>query len=304
MSRKVCVIINPASGKGRGAKAEPRIRAAFGAVGVTDIRSSRAKGDERHVALRAIEEGVDTIVAVGGDGTWGNVANAILGAQAPVRLALAAAGTGNDFAKTVGAPALDFAATARLAVSDADMLVDVGRIEGKYFLNVAGFGFDIAVIEDVERITWLRGNAVYLYSAMRQLFAYQGMTAGVSTPADGSGVERQHLMLIVANGKNFGGSFRIAPAASVTDGQLDAVSIAVAPPFRRMKLFASATKGTHVTLPEVRTEQAPSFRLAFAEPPAYETDGEYNRAQSAVLEVCCVPGALRVVTPAARTAPA
>jgi len=78
----------------------------------------------------------------------------------------------------------------------------------------------------------------------------------------------------------------------------------VAPPFRRMKLFASATKGTHVTLPEVRKEQAPSFRLAFAEPPAYETDGEYNRAQSAVLEVCCVPGALRVVTPAARTAPA
>ncbi|MGH7634379.1 MAG: diacylglycerol/lipid kinase family protein, partial [Gemmatimonadaceae bacterium] len=210
MSRKVCVIINPASGKGRGAKAEPRIRAAFGAVGVTDIRSTRAKGDERHVALRAIEEGVDTIVAVGGDGTWGNVANAILSARAPVRLALAAAGTGNDFAKTVGAPALDFAATARLAVDDADMLVDVGQIEGKYFLNVAGFGFDIAVIEDVERITWLRGNAVYLYSALRQLFGYQGMTAGVSTPANGSGAERRHLMLIVANGKNFGGSFRIA----------------------------------------------------------------------------------------------
>ena len=299
MSRKVCVIINPASGKGRGAKAEPRIRAAFGAVGVTDIRSTTAKGDERHVALRAIEDGVDTIVAVGGDGTWGNVANAILGAQAPVRLAFAAAGTGNDFAKTVGAPALDFAATARLAVDDADMLVDVGQIEGKYFLNVAGFGFDIAVIEDVERITWLRGNAVYLYSALRQLFGYQGMTAGVTTPAHGLGAERRHLMLIVANGKNFGGAFRIAPAASVTDGQLDAVSIAVASPFRRMKLFASATRGTHVALPEVRIEQAPSFRLAFAEPPAYETDGEYNRARSAVLEVSCVPGALRVVTPAA-----
>jgi len=299
MSRKVCVIINPASGKGRGAKAEPRIRAAFGAVGVTDIRSTTAKGDERHVALRAIEDGVDTIVAVGGDGTWGNVANAILGAQAPVRLAFAAAGTGNDFAKTVGAPALDFAATARLAVDDADMLVDVGQIEGKYFLNVAGFGFDIAVIEDVERITWLRGNAVYLYSALRQLFGYQGMTAGVTTPAHGLGAERRHLMLIVANGKNFGGAFRIAPAASVTDGQLDAVSIAVASPFRRMKLFASATRGTHVALPEVRIEQAPSFRLAFAEPPAYETDGEYNRARSAVIDVSCVPGALRVVTPAA-----
>jgi len=295
---KVTVIVNPASGKGRGARAADRIRQAFAAVGVTDIRTTSAKGDEKIVALRAIQDGADTLVAVGGDGTWGNVANAILCSGASVRLALAAAGTGNDFAKTVGAPAADFAATARLAVEGPDTPVDVGLIEDRYFLNVAGFGFDIAVIEDVETINWLHGDLLYMYSALRQLFRYRGISIGVRGPA-GAHSPQPHLMLIVANGRNFGGAFRIAPAASVTDGLLDAVSIAVASPLRRMKLFGSATKGTHVNHPEVRVEQGGSFTLTFATPPAYETDGEYNRASAARLEVRCVARALRVVTPAA-----
>ncbi|MGH7646636.1 MAG: diacylglycerol/lipid kinase family protein [Gemmatimonadaceae bacterium] len=292
----VCVIVNPASGKGRGAKAAERVRQAFAAVGVTDIRSTKAKGDETTVALRAIQDGAQTIVAVGGDGTWSNVANAILSAGAPVRLALAAAGTGNDFAKTVGAPASDFAATARLAVDGPDVRVDVGRIEDRFFLNVAGFGFDIAVLEQVESVNWLKGDALYLYCALRQLFGYRGITVDVAPTGP-----KPHLMLVIANGKNFGGAFRIAPGASVTDGLLNAVAIGAASPLRRIALFAAATKGTHVGKPEVWTTQAASFALSFAAPPAYETDGEYNRASSATLEVRCVPGALRVVTPALGT---
>ena len=293
---RVCVILNPASGKGRGAKAEPAVRRAFADVGVTDFRTTRAKGDERLVARRAIEDGVDTLVAVGGDGTWGNVANAIISSGADVRLAMVAAGTGNDFAKTVGAPARDFAATARLAVDGPDIRADVGCIEDKYFLNVTGFGFDIAVIEDVETITRLKGELVYVYSALRQLFGYPGIPITVSTPSARRDMVR-HLMLIIANGKNFGGTFRIAPGASVTDGKLDAIAIDVAPPLRRMRLFGAATKGTHVAMSGVRVEQAPQFTLTFESPPAYETDGEYNRASSATLQVRCVPGALRVVTP-------
>ncbi len=296
MSSRVCVIVNPASGRGRGARAGAEVRRAFASVGVTDIRTTSAKGDEKTVALRAIEEGADTIVAVGGDGTWGNVANAIISSGADVRLALVAAGTGNDFAKTLGAPARDAAATARLVSDGAERRVDVGKIEGRYFLNVTGFGFDIAVLEDIDNIRWLKGDAVYLYSALRQLFGYDGIDIDIASAARSRGSMR-HLMLIIANGKNFGGSFRIAPAASVSDGRLDAIAIAMAAPLRRARLFGAATKGTHVTHTEVVTEQAPSFTLHFPTPPAYETDGEYNRASAARLEVSCVPGALRVVAP-------
>ncbi len=296
MKSDVCVIVNPASGRGRGAKAGAEVKRAFASVGITDIRTTSAKGDERTVALRAIEDGAGTIVAVGGDGTWGNVANAIISSGADVRLALVAAGTGNDFAKTLGAPARDFDATARLVSDGAERRVDVGEIEGRYFLNVTGFGFDIAVLEDIENIRWLKGDAVYLYSALRQLFGYDGIEIDIASARRSRGAFR-HLMLIIANGKNFGGSFRIAPAASVTDGRLDAIAIAMATPLRRARLFGAATKGTHVHQAEVHTEQAPSFTLEFPAPPAYETDGEYNRASSSTLEVRCVPGALRVVAP-------
>jgi diacylglycerol kinase (ATP) len=300
MTSRVSVIINPAAGKGRGAKTESAIRRAFGAVDVTDVRLTSSRGDERLVARRLIEEGVATIVAVGGDGTWGNVANAIIASGADVRLALIAAGTGNDFAKSVGAPASDFAATARLAVEGPDTRVDVGCIEGKYFLNVTGFGFDIAVIEHVETITWPKGDMVYVYSALRQLFGYRGIEIAARSNGERP-VAVQHLMLIIANGKNFGGTFRIAPHASITDGRLDAIAIRIATPLRRMKLFAAATRGTHVDLPEVRAEQSDRFTLSFASPPAYETDGEYNRAATSTLEVRCLPGALRVVAPSSAT---
>ena len=303
MTRDVCVVLNPASGRGRGARAEAEVRKAFAAVGVTDVRATGAKGGERELARRAIADGARTIVAVGGDGTWGNVANAIIASGADVRLALVAAGTGNDFAKTVGAPAADVSATARLAVDGPDTRVDVGRIEGKHFLNVAGFGFDIAVLEDVEKISWLKGDMLYFYSALRQLFGYSGIPISVESPAARRGTSL-HLMLIIANGKNFGGSFRIAPDATVTDGRLDAISIMAAPPLRRLRLFGAATSGRHVAHPEVRTEQSASFTLAFSSPPAYETDGEYNRASSARLEVTCVPRALRVVTPMDGSGPA
>jgi diacylglycerol kinase (ATP) len=290
------VIVNPAAGRGRGARALPGVTAAFKAVGVTDIRTTAEREGERAVARRALDDGATTLVAVGGDGTWSNVANAILaaGAGASCRLALVAAGTGNDFAKTVGAPSKDVALTARLAVEGTDRRVDVGRIEDQYFLNVSGFGFDIAVLEDIARIKWLRGGALYQYSAFRQLVGYRGIDIDVGTAEGRRGMKR-HLMLIVANAKHFGGKFRIAPAASLTDGRLDAISIHDTPPLKRIGLFGSVSKGTHTARPDVVAEQAAGFTLRFPEPPAYETDGEYRRARSSEVEIACVAGALKVV---------
>jgi diacylglycerol kinase (ATP) len=291
----VRVIVNPAAGRGRGGQMLPAIRAAFAVRGVGAIDVTGAAGDERALADRALAEGATTLVAVGGDGTWSNVAGAILAAGADCRLALLAAGTGNDFAKTVGVPAGDLEATARLAVEGGDTRVDVGRIEGHHFLNIAGFGFDIAVLEDCARIQWMKGENLYLVSALRQLFGYPGVEIEIGS-ALRVRPKARHLMLIVANARHFGGAFHIAPDAELADGLLDAVSILDAPPLGRMGLFVATTKGTHTSNHRVITEQASRFTLRFPAPPAYETDGEYRRAASAELEITCVPKALRVVT--------
>jgi len=298
----VRVIVNPMSGRGKGGAMLPAIRAAFAEVGVTGVEVTTAAGEERRLAEQALAEGATTLVAVGGDGTWSNVANAILGAGASgahCRLALLAAGTGNDFAKTLGAPVHDAAATARLAVEGEDLRVDVGKIESHHFLNIAGFGFDIAVIEDCERNPWLKKGSGYILSALRQLIGFPGVEIEVSSK-HGRRERARHMMLIVANAKHFGGSFHIAPRAELADGLLDAISILDAPAFGRIGLFVATTKGTHVENRRVIAEQAERFTLRFPAPPAYETDGEYRQAASAELEVACVPRAIRmVVGPAA-----
>lgn len=293
-SPQVCVIVNPAAGRGRGARALPRVREAFAAVGISDIRQSTEREGEATLAERAIAEGRTTLVAVGGDGTWSNVANAILRSGADCRLALVAAGTGNDFAKTTGAPASDVAATARLVADGVDRRVDVGRVEDRWFLNIVGFGFDVSVLESVASIKWLKGDALYAYAALRQLGSYLGTEIAIDSPTR-TRASAAHLMLVIANARHFGGTFRIAPSASITDGLLDAVAIGDASPFRRLQLFGAVIRGTHKAMPEVQIETSPTFTLRFPTAPAYETDGEYRRAASATIEVSCVPKGLRLV---------
>jgi diacylglycerol kinase (ATP) len=253
------------------------------------LTTARA-GDEAVLTRRAIEDGATTIVAVGGDGTWSNVASALIRSGAGCRLGLIAAGTGNDFAKSVGAPARDCVASARLAVDGPDSRVDVGRAEDQYFLNAIGFGFDVAVLEEAARVRWLRGAALYAYAALRQLFRY----AGIDVAFDAERTTRR-LIFVVANGRWFGGAFQIAPGAAFDDGLLDVVAIPEATGVERLRLLASALRGAHVRLPTVEVRRSRAFTLRFETPPAYDLDGEHRRARSNVIQIECVPGALRVV---------
>lgn len=288
MRHRIRLIANPTAGRGRAARALPLARAAFRAAGADERLTTRA-GDEARLVREALDDGIDTLAVLGGDGTWSKAAAALATAGADCRLLTLAAGTGNDFAKTLGVPARDYAAMARLAVDGADRRIDLGSVAGRLFLNVAGFGFTAAVIADTERIRWLRGDALYFHAALRQLFRYRGMTW-----CDDAGKEHA-LVLAFANGHTFGGSFRIAPGADPADGLLDEIRIADASATRRARLFAAATSGRHVALPEVRERRGGRFMLRFAEPPAYEADGELLRAPARDVEVACVPGAVRVV---------
>ncbi len=293
MNERVCVIINPASGRGKGKKAEPRIRAAFGAHGVTTFRETSRRGDEARLVKQAVAEGFTTIVAAGGDGTWSNVGRALLheGAGQAVSLALIAAGTGNDLAKSVGAPASDYEATARLVASGSVTRIDAGRIGSDFFLNSVGFGFDASVLATIEKMSWLRGSAVYTVAAMRQLLTYSGMTVS-TVDAD---IPSRPMMIIVANGGYLGGAFHIAPTATITDGTLDTVVIGDMGPLDRLRLFGAAMSGGHIGRSGVSTIRGTRITLEFDAPPACQRDGELDQLHETSVTLSCVPGALKVV---------
>ena len=293
------MVVNPASGKGRGASLREPVVAALSRSAEVDHALTTAPGDEARLTRKAIADGYRTIVAVGGDGTWSQVGGAIVDSGVPAALGLVAGGTGCDLAKSLAIPARDVAEAAQVILAGHTQTIDVGRIEGKAFLNVAGFGFDIAVIEDSKRVRWLGGDLLYLYCALRQLRRFPGF--GVEVSAEGAaGSRKDHLMLIIANARVFGGGFKIAPGANLQDGQLDAVGFLNMRFGRRLSMMGLLLRGNHGSAPEVEQSTASSFRLRFDAPPSYETDGEWNQAASADLMIESVPRALRVLTPAPR----
>ena len=288
------VVFNPRSGRGRGARlVDPVLQALGGAVahGIT-----AAAGDEARLVADALGRGYRRILAVGGDGTWSNVGNAIIRSGVDAALGLVPAGTGCDLAKSLGVPARDIAGCARIARDGHARRIDVGRIEDTYFLNVAGFGFDIAVIEDSLKVRFLGGDLLYVYCALRQLHRYPGFAFSMGVDGEAP-APREMLMLVVANARIFGGGFKIAPAADLADGLLDVVTFANMPLWRRLSIMGRLLRGTHGGAPEVASRRGRRLDLRFDAPPAYETDGEWHRAVSAEVTIEAVPGALRVLVP-------
>src|ERR1700680_4540644 len=217
---RTCLIVNPSAGGGGAINHLEEIRAAFAAGDLACVYTTRSAGDEARVTRSALSRRCQVIVVVGGDGTCSRVAHEILASKGECRLAVVPFGTGNDFSKTLGVESMTFAEIATLVTNQNPSRMDVGCVDGHHFLNSCGFGFDASVLEASNRVRFLKGDAVYIYSALGQLFTYRGIEVSVNGVP---GVNRgPMLMVTVSNGRSLGGAFRIAPHASVLDGKLDA----------------------------------------------------------------------------------
>ncbi|MDX1492731.1 MAG: diacylglycerol kinase family lipid kinase [Longimicrobiales bacterium] len=305
------VIFNPASGRGRGGKRILRYQQLLrDALADVTFGETTRPGEEHDLARRACDDGFDVVVAVGGDGTWSNVADALVSSGRPdVALGILPSGTGNDFGRNFGYDPRDPGDAVQVLAGGHTRRVDVGRVdslsasehdpdrlEARHFLNLIGFGFDVAVIDGAAGARFLRGELLYKITALQQLFRFPGIDVELEA---GAGTQRRgrQLMLTVSNGRFFGGGFPIAPDATVDDGRLHACLIGDAAPLSRLKLFNLAERGRHVGADEVEIIDDTAFRLTFPEPPRFEMDGDVRRSEGEVVEVRSLPGALAVVAP-------
>ena len=305
------MIFNPASGRGRGRRRIGTYRRLLAeAIPAVTFAVTTRPGEERDLADRGLEDGYDVIVAVGGDGTWSNVADRVLASgRRDVTLGILPNGTGNDFGRSLGFRPVEAAEAVRVLAAGHTRTVDVGRVETltasehtpdleepRHFLNLVGFGFDIAVIDAAAGARFLTGELLYKVTALKQLFRFPGIRFGLRS---GAGEERDglHLMLTVSNGRFFGGGFPIAPEATLTDGLLHACQILDAAALTRLRLFNLAEKGRHTTSERVEILADSSFLLDFDTPPRFEMDGDVRLAAEASLEIRALPRALEVVAP-------
>jgi diacylglycerol kinase family enzyme len=229
----VCVIYNPAAGKGRGAQRLNKLRRVLGARAAFWPTEQAGHADE--LARRAAVEGFPIVAAAGGDGTAHEVANGILRAQRPdVTFAVIPVGSANDYAYSLG---LDAEWWLRPDDHVAPRPVDVGLVysgqRSRYFINGLGLGFNGAVTLESRKIKRLQGLTLYGLALLRALcfhFAHPQMRIRLDGAEDRSGPT---LAFSLAIGRREG-NFVVAPDAVLDDGLFDYI---YAGPLTRLDLL-------------------------------------------------------------------
>ena len=287
MSRRFALLVNPASAGGKALDALPAVHETLDALRAphrTVLTRSIEHAQEEADAAAAAGE---TVAAVSGDGLMRPLAAALKNKDSAV--ALIPCGRGNDFARVLGIPT-EPAAAARVAVEGEERLVDVANVDGTPFVGIASFGFDSdanRIANDTKRI---RGNAVYLYAALRALAAWK--PAAFSVTVDGSLHEATGFSVVVGNSKAYGGGMYVLPQAELDDGRLD-VLIAKGTFLRELpKIF----RGAHVNSPRALFLRGEVVEVATDRPFVIYADGDPIGATPATLRV--EQRCLRVITPA------
>ena len=294
----VHLFLNPAAGRGRAGKRAARIRELLQQCGQpVEVHLSRDVGDLEDRVLRAVSQGARRIVVAGGDGSVHEATNGIMRAGGGASLGVIPSGTGNDSAKACDVP-LDWElATTLLAeridAGQAGRTIDVGRMNGRYFANGAGIGFDAKVTQIARSYQVPIGDLVYL------LAIFRGMAEGIATPrlriTAGDTIWDGPLTLAnIANGPWVGGMFHIAPMANNGDGHFDLVVAAPVSRIRILSLLPTILRGRHVGEKEISLHQVTDVLVEADEPVLSHLDGEMQPPLQR-FEISLLPGALRLL---------
>jgi diacylglycerol kinase (ATP) len=271
----VCVIYNPAAGKGRGAQRLNKLRRVLGARAA--FWPTEQAGHAEDLARRAALEGFSIVAAAGGDGTAHEVANGLVRSERPdVTFAVVPAGSANDYAYSLG---LDGEWWLRPDERIAARPVDVGRVRSgqrsRYFINGLGLGFSGAVTLEAHRLKHLQGLMLYGLALLRALcfdFNHPQMTVRL----DGGAARRgPTLALSLAIGKREG-NFVVAPDAVLDDGLFDYVHAGPLTRLDLLKLVPGLVFGRlPKSHPKVGLGRCRGAEVACESPLTVHTDGEF-----------------------------
>ena len=311
---KTCVIFNPAA---KGDKAR-RFRARLDTIATQAVlKQTAAAGDARRLAAEAIAEGCDTLIAAGGDGTVNEVLNGIADAQAfdRVRLGVLPLGTVNVFARELKIPA-DPVRAWKLILRGRYTRIDLcwaefsndSQPQRKYFMQLAGAGLDARAIE---LVNWQQkkkvGALAYVMAGLKALREPQPQITVRSSAfrrpdapqsEDRLKAELQTItggLVLLGNGKFYGGSHRVFPEADMRNGLLE---VCVFPKVNWAVLLRCGLMLLVCRkLPEGVVQRLCAARVELSATPAaaFELDGEWAGRLPATFGV--EQGRLRVIVP-------
>ena len=275
---RICVIFNPAA---RGNRAR-HFRRQLDFIGAQcALKATAAPGDARRLAAEAIGEGYDLIAAAGGDGTINEVLNGLGDAPdgfARARLGVLPLGTINVFAREIGLPlriepawaTLQRGREIRLDLPCVEFLAN-GVRRRQYFIQLAGAGLDARTIELVTRTLKRKlGPLAYVVAGLKAL---RGRPPKITVRGGGQSATGE--LVLIGNGRFYGGPLEIFPGANLCDGLLDLCVLPRANWLTLLRCAPGLLARRKLPANAVQRFSAPTFELTSDDAVAFELDGEW-----------------------------
>lgn len=242
--KKARVIYNPSSGREEAKKMLPDILHKLEQNGYeASAYATKGKGDAQREATRVSTLHFELIVAVGGDGTVYEVVNGM--AEQPFRpkLAILPMGTSNDFAKALGI-SKNIPKALELFDAEKTMLLDVGKMDQRYFINVAGGGSLTELSYEVPaKLKTAFGQLAYYIKGAEKMTKFEPFSAEITV--NGTTFHENLMLFLVANSHNVGGFDKMAPEASLQDGLLDVYLLKQCNMAELAKVISLLLRGEH-----------------------------------------------------------
>jgi len=293
----VRIIANPAAGRGQAVHVMHKAAHSLRGFGF-DVQEVEPNSREstRSAAADAALQGIEAVIACGGDGTAHDVLQSLVGTQ--TALGVLPAGSGDDVAGSLGLETDTLTSACAAIAHDLQgkmsRAVDVGVAEDAvgsrhYFASVLCTGFDARVNERANRMRRWWGHR-YTLAMLRELASFKAMTYSVEAP--GGLTSREAMIVSVGNGPRYGGGMRICPAADVHDNLLDITILNKVSRARLLWSFRLVFSGRHVELPFVETMRVRFAKISSPGAMAF-ADGEL--VGPLPVSISTLPGALNVV---------
>ncbi len=293
--KRAIIAVNPAAGQGAAGREIVRMESALAKEGFSCLVAiSHKQGEIRHAAEMAVREEVDLFVVAGGDGSVNEAVNGLVGSNIP--LGVLPYGTGNVLALDLRLPVDNVEDAACSIAHGKTTTVDLGKVNGRYFLLMAGIGFDAKVLEYlVPEVKDKLGKAAYAPAIIQALLRHD--TTVYKLEVDGLPLELEASMIVVANGPSYGMSIKVAPHASMSDGLLDVILFERDNP-KRLALIRQALNvitRKHDFDRSISQLTAKKVRIESEKPSLVQVDGDL--AFKTPVEIEIVPSALKLISP-------
>ncbi|SIT92943.1 diacylglycerol kinase [Edaphobacillus lindanitolerans] len=275
--KRARIIYNPTSGREIFRKHLPEVLVRLEKAGYeTSCHATTCEGDATEAAKRAVERGFETVIAVGGDGTLNEVVAGISSFDEEKRpvIGLIPTGTTNDFARAVHIPR-DIDEALDIIIAGETIPVDVGVVNGRHFINIAGGGKITELTYEVpSKLKTVLGQLAYYLKGIEMLPSIRASQLRVEY--DGEVFDDEAMLFLVGLTNSVGGFEKLAPGASINDGKFSMFILKKCNIAEFIRVVSLALRGEHVNDPLVVHAKPSKIKVTSDEKVQLNLDGEFG----------------------------